>query len=462
MNPSVSIIVPVYNARKTIARCIESIINQEFQDFELLLVNDGSKDDSGQICDSYAAQDKRIRVIHKDNSGVSDSRNMALDLAKGKYIQFLDSDDWITTDATNLFFRAAEDHHCDMVISDFYRVVGQRVSHKGDIDDDAVMTREDYAAHMMENPADFYYGVLWNKLYRRDLVEEHSLRMDTNINWCEDFLFNLEYIRYAKVFYALHAPIYYYVKRKGSLASQGISISKTVKMKLNVFEYYNNFYKHVLEEEDYEKNRLQVYRFFIDAAGDGTVPPSILPGSKKLGDERVFVNTEILQAEGPAGDAYRKRKLLEHYLEPVALKGDLKVADVRLLLCLCEKHEWDSRRELADFAGISRTNLTSGLQRLTMKGFLKIEEVKEPKPSRKSKAAGEVQGKAEKPETRRKDRKTKVTVTILPTAEAVMKELALAQRDYDEARFVGFTEEELIKYADLSEKIKENTKRILG
>ena len=120
----------------------------------------------------------------------------------------------------------------------------------------------------------------------------------------------------------------------------------------------------------------------------------------------VVVNALVgmLQAEGPAGDAYRKRKLLEHYLEPVALKGDLKVADVRLLLCLCEKHEWDSRRELADFAGISRTNLTSGLQRLTMKGFLKIEEVKEPKPSRKSKAAGEVQGKAEKPETRRKDR----------------------------------------------------------
>ena len=174
-------------------------------------------------------------------------------------------------------------------------------------------------------------------------------------------MYKRQYIRYAKVFYALHAPIYYYVKRKGSLASQGISISKTVKMKLNVFEYYNNFYKHVLEEEDYEKNRLQVYRFFIDAAGDGNVPPSILPGSKKLGDERVFVNTEILQAEGPAGDAYRKRKLLEHYLEPVALKGDLKVMDVRLLLCLCEKHEWDSRRELADFAGISRTNLTLSL-----------------------------------------------------------------------------------------------------
>ena len=447
MRPMVSIIVPVYNAEQYLRRCVDSILNQEYTDFEVFLVNDGSTDSSGDICEEYGNKDTRVIVIQKENTGVSDSRNLALDRARGKYLQFLDSDDWITPDATRLFVRAAEEYGCDMVISDFYRVVGERLSPKGDIEEEGVLTQEEFAAHMMENPADFYYGVLWNKLYRRDLVEEHSLRMDTNINWCEDFLFNLEYIRYAKVFYALHTPIYYYV---------------TVKMKLNVFEYYNNFYKHVLEEEDYEKNRLQVYRFFIDAAGDGTVPPSILPGSKKLGDERVFVNTEILQAEGPAGDAYRKRKLLEHYLEPVALKGDLKVADVRLLLCLCEKHEWDSRRELADFAGISRTNLTSGLQRLTMKGFLKIEEVKEPKPSRKSKAAGEVQGKAEKPETRRKDRKTKVTVTILPTAEAVMKELALAQRDYDEARFVGFTEEELIKYADLSEKIKENTKRILG
>ena len=462
MRPMVSIIVPVYNAEQYLRRCVDSILNQEYTDFEVFLVNDGSTDSSGDICEEYGNKDTRVIVIQKENTGVSDSRNLALDRARGKYLQFLDSDDWITPDATRLFVRAAEEYGCDMVISDFYRVVGERLSPKGDIEEEGVLTQEEFAAHMMENPADFYYGVLWNKLYRRDLVEEHSLRMDTNINWCEDFLFNLEYIRYAKVFYALHAPIYYYVKRKGSLASQGISISKTVKMKLNVFEYYNNFYKHVLEEEDYEKNRLQVYRFFIDAAGDGNVPPSILPGAKKLGDERVFVNTEILQAEGPAGEDYRKRKLLEHYLEPVALKGDLKVMDVCLLLCLCEKHEWDSRRELADFAGISRTNLTSGLQRLTMKGFLKIEEVKEPKPSRKSKAAGEVQGKAEKPETRRKDRKTKVTVTILPTAEAVMKELALAQRDYDEARFVGFTEEELIKYADLSEKIKENTKRILG
>lgn len=462
MRPMVSIIVPIYNAEQYLRRCVDSILNQEYTDYELLLVNDGSTDASGDICEEYGDRDPRVIVIQKENTGVSDSRNRALDRARGKYLQFLDSDDWITPDATRLFVRAAEEYGCDMVISDFYRVVGERLSPKGDIEEEGVLTREEFAAHMMENPADFYYGVLWNKLYRRDIVEEHKLRMDTDISWCEDFMFNLEYIRYAKVFYALHAPIYYYVKRKGSLASQGINISKTVKMKLNVFEYYNNFYKHVLEEEDYEKNRLQVYRFFIDAAGDGTVPPSILPGSKKLGDERVFVNTEILQAEGPAGEDYRKRKLLEHYLEPVALKGDLKVMDVCLLLCLCEKHEWDSRRELADFAGITRTNLTSGLQRLTMKGFLKVEEVKEPKPSKKDKTTGKNKMKAaEMAETKRKERGGRIAVTILPAADAVMKELEMAQRDYDAARFAGFTEEEHIKYAELSEKIKENTKNIL-
>ena len=462
MEPKVSIIVPVYNAQEYLKRCVDSILSQDYRDFELLLMDDGSKDASGEICDAYAQQDGRVRVIHKENSGVSDTRNQALELARGTFLQFLDSDDWIVPEATRLLVRSMEEYNCDMVISDFYRVSGERLAQKGDIEEDKVMSRQEFASYMIENPADFYYGVLWNKLYRRDIVEEHKLRMDTDISWCEDFMFNLEYIRYAKVFYALHAPIYYYVKRKGSLASQGINISKTVKMKLNVFEYYNNFYKHVLEEEDYEKNRLQVYRFFIDAAGDGTVPPSILPGSKKLGDERVFVNTEILQAEGPAGEDYRKRKLLEHYLEPVALKGDLKVMDVRLLLCLCEKHEWDSRRELADFAGITRTNLTSGLQRLTMKGFLKVEEVKEPKPSKKDKTTGKNKMKAaEMAETKRKGRGGRIAVTILPAADAVMKELEMAQRDYDAARFAGFTEEELIKYAELSEKIKENTKNIL-
>ena len=126
----------------------------------------------------------------------------------------MDSDDWLTPDATKLMVRAAEEHGCDMVISDFYRVVGDMVSRKGDIESDCVIDREEFASFMMENPADYYYGVLWNKLYRRDLVNRFGIRMDAEISWCEDFMFNLEYVRYAETFYALRTPVYYYVKTK--------------------------------------------------------------------------------------------------------------------------------------------------------------------------------------------------------------------------------------------------------
>ena len=434
MNPTVSIIVPVYNAEATISRCIESIINQEYRDFELLLIDDGSTDSSGTICDRYAAEDSRIRLIHKENTGVSETRNMALDLACGTYLQFLDSDDWITPNATRLFVEEAERYHCDMVISDFYRVVGKRVAHKGDIDDDCVLTQEEFSAHMLQNPADFYYGVLWNKLYRRDIVEKYHLRMNPEISWCEDFMFNLEYIRHAEVFYALQVPVYYYVKTKGSLASQGMSISKTIKMKLMVFEYYNNFYKHVLDEEDYEKNRLQVYRFLVDAAGDGAVPPSFFSGSKKLGEERNSVSQEVVAGECILMDDYRDRKLLDYYLEPIAQKNNLTLGEVRLLLCLSQLRHIGTRKEIADFAGITVRSLSLLLQRLSLKNMLKCEE----------------------------NRTTKeLKITFLPLASPIQNEIAAAQSNFEQAKYAGFTEDELIQYATLTEKIKNNIQKIL-
>ena len=438
MEPTVSIIVPVYNAEHTIPRCIESILNQEYSDFELLLVNDGSTDGSGAICDAYAARDARIRVIHKENTGVSDTRNTALTQARGTYLQFLDSDDWITPDATSSLVRAAESAQCDLVVSDFYRVVGERVSQKGDIDDDGVMTREEYAAHMMENPADFYYGVLWNKLYRRSIVEAHHLRMDPEISWCEDFMFNLEYIRYAETFRALQVPIYYYVKTKGSLANQSLTISKTVKMKLTVFEYYQRFFKSVLDEEEYEKSRLKVYRFLLDAAGDGSVPPPILPNSRKLGNERMQVSPDVLGGEGVLYDAFRERKLLERYLETAALKNDLALPDAKLLLALRDLAFQPTRRELADFVNLPRGTLSLSLQKLTGRGLVKLTEVR-----------------------RKAERFKRLDITFSEAAQPILADLETARQDYETSRLASLTPDELEQHDLLAGKIQAHIRDVL-
>ena len=438
MQPTVSIIVPVYNAESTLPRCVDSILTQQYTDFELLLVDDGSTDSSGSLCDGYAAQDARVRAFHQENAGVSSARNLALDRARGTYLQFLDSDDWITADATRSLVRAAEAHRCDLVIADFYRVVGERLSRKGDIDEDAVLTREEYAAHMMENPADFYYGVLWNKLYRREIVEKHRLRMDPEISWCEDFMFNLEYMRHIETICVLRTPIYYYVKRKGSLVNQGMNISRVIRMKLMVFEYYNNFYKHVLDEEDYEKYRLQVYRFLVDSAGDGTVLPSILGRAKRLGEERTAVSREAVMEDSVLAERYRERKLFEYYLEPVAIKCNLPMVEMTLLFYVSGARRSYTRKELADLLNISRTRLRTALQRLSGRGMIRTAEVKE-----------------------ENGRKRQLEIFLQPAASLLEGDFQAVRRDYEEARFRGFDREELDAYRELSEKIRENVRRIL-
>lgn len=439
MNPKVSIIIPIYNAEKHLRRCVDSVLKQDFEDFELILMNDGSRDSSGMICDTYAEKDGRVRVVHKENSGVSDTRNQAMALARGEYLQFLDSDDWITPDATGLLVRMATDHQCEMVIADFYRVIGERVSPKGKIREDGILSRDEFAMEMMENPADFYYGVLWNKLYRRDIIEKNNLCMDKDISWCEDFIFNMEYIRHVKQVYALHVPMYYYVKTPGSLVSQGTSIAKTIQMKRTVFKCYKEFYKEVFKEEDYEKIRLQVYRFLIDAAGDGAVGPTILPGSMKLGDERISVSLNVAEGVGILFDTYREGILLDRYLETVAIKYDLSFEDVKLIFYLSQADEGCTLKEMSDVTQIKRRKLITSIQKLITKEYIKL---KTPVDLEKKKGA-------------------KVEYEFLNNAESIIFDLLTAKSTYLQVKYSGFTEEEIEQYEVLAARMRENVQRAL-
>jgi len=439
MDLLVSIIVPVYNAEKYLKRCVDSILSQDYPHFELLLMDDGSRDSSGEICDAYAQKDARVRVVHKENSGVSDTRNQALDLARGEYIQFLDSDDWIVPEATRLLVRSMEQYSCDMVISDFYRVSGERVAQKGDIEEDKVMTRQEFAACMIENPADFYYGVLWNKLYRREIIEANKIRMDVSISWCEDFLFNLEYIRHASSFYALQVPVYYYLKRKGSLVTQGMSISNTVHMKINIFEYYNEFYKDVYDHEDYADIKRQVYSFFWAAAKDGSVPPALLPGSKKLGEERRRILREEVEGKNPVMTLYRFRQLLEYQLGFVAKKNNLSPDEAIILCALYQCGPFKSMRRLSEVTGVGLRRLFLSMQSLERKKYIDTIQEKDSD----------------------KEKKERNRIVLCAEAEKICQDLELMQKDMDEICLSGFSEEEKRSYADMQERTHDNIIRFI-
>lgn len=434
-NPIVSIIVPVYNAENSLRRCIDSVLRQNYEDFELILVNDGSQDSSGAICDNYAAKDSRVHVVHKENSGVSDSRNTALLQARGTYIQFVDADDWIAPEATGLLAATAVAYDCDMVISDFYRVIDNRIAHKGDIQEEGLLSRKEFASYMMEKPADYYYGVLWNKLYKKELIDQYQLYMDSKISWCEDFMFNLEYICHIRNIYVLRVPLYYYVRTKHSLSSQGANITKTIQIKVTVFEYYNKFYREVFGEDDYEKSRLQVYRFLMDAASDGVVPPASLPGTLKLGEERVQINPALLENNDVLSDIYMKKKCLEFCLQSVSFRYDLQMNEVCLLLCLSQNKEMCTRKELADFIGCSKRKISRSLQNLKTRNYITW--------------------------TEHKTNHKVLDIRVLPAALPILESLKNVQNAYRQICFSGFSEEEAKIYDAMSKKTKENILKTL-
>lgn len=364
----VSVIVPVYNAEKALERCIDSILNQEYKDLELIAVDDGSKDRSGEILDAYAKADPRVVVIHKENGGVSDTRNRALDIAQGEYVQFLDADDWIPADSTKVMVRAIEESGADLVTADFYRVVGNNIARKGSITTSEVLTRQEYAEWMMDSPADYYYGVLWNKLYRRQIIEQYHLRMDKTLSFCEDFVYNLEYILRCKTIIPLQIPVYYYVKTDGSLVSQNLNFSRIVQMKTSIYEYYNAFFKQVLDKKEYSQERINIARFLVSAATDDMAIP-LLPGTRKLGEENVKILYNADKSRDPVSAAYYMNKVFDRLLNSVAMKHDLDLRDVRVFYALHGAGRIFSPRELSDFTGISQTMILLSLQKLASRSL---------------------------------------------------------------------------------------------
>lgn len=203
ITPLVSIIVPVYNAEKFIHKCIDSIRTQTYENFELILVDDGSTDNSGIICDEYAQKESRIITIHKPNNGVSSARNKGLDTATGEFITFIDSDDCINPQfLEKLLYNIADLTICS-VITNLNREYSL-INHIYDL------PSESHIISTLVN--NIFLKTPWGKLFKREIIIKNNLRFDENIRYGEDTLFVLNYIKDIKNIACISNPLYYYTE----------------------------------------------------------------------------------------------------------------------------------------------------------------------------------------------------------------------------------------------------------
>ncbi len=236
--PLLTVVVPVYNVEKYLYSCIESILRQSFTDFELILVDDGSSDKSGEICDKYALKDERIIVIHKLNSGVSSARNVALDIAKGKYVTFVDSDDTISADfAVNIEYAEANPH-IDWILIPMKVICFDKVIFHNTTESSILSEAKEvysFLLERMEKVGPFCTG----NIYRRDCYfnGDNGLRFPLNQNFEDKSLF-LPMISRTTCLYISIQGMYYYRIRENSITTSQFALDKYIdsfKSEIDVF-----------------------------------------------------------------------------------------------------------------------------------------------------------------------------------------------------------------------------------
>ena len=226
----VSVIVPIYNVEKYLPECLDSILSQSLKNIEVIAVDDGSTDRSGDILDEYARRDRRLKVVHKSHGGVSEARNEAMKHVQGKYVGFLDSDDWVDREMYEVMYRTAEDKNVDIVMCGYVREFPDHSKVKAmDMKDGTVVRGKtgcrEFARRMigpiagepfMTENLDMH-STIWNKLYSARLLKDISFLSLKDIGSCEDLLFNLYVFNNASSFSFIDKPYYHY--RKTSVSS---------------------------------------------------------------------------------------------------------------------------------------------------------------------------------------------------------------------------------------------------
>ncbi|MCD7033138.1 glycosyltransferase [Metabacillus sp. GX 13764] len=250
--PSVSIIVPIYNMEKYLVRCLDSIVNQELQDLEIICVNDGSNDSSRRILEEYSARDKRITLIHKENEGVSAARNTGIEASTGEYIGFVDPDDWIEPYMYSQLFKAAVKENSDIVMCSYIREFGTHSKAK-ELNLPEKLTNDQIGElirkligpikNEVANPELLdAWGTVWSKIYRRSLLKENEIRFIDlkEIGTNEDTLFNLYSFSHANAAYFINYPFYHYWRANNQSVTSYYK-EDLLEQWLNLFRLFEKF-----------------------------------------------------------------------------------------------------------------------------------------------------------------------------------------------------------------------------
>jgi len=243
--PIVSIIVPIYNVEAYLERCIHSLINQTLQDIEIILVNDGSKDKCGEICEKYAKIDSRIKIIHKPNGGLSSARNSGLDIANGEFIGFIDADDWVEKRMFEVLVNNATKNGSDIVVCNYRSVYCPEKNQPSKaslaLDDGLIeVDKLGLSRYILDYFLPFKHAYcVWNKLYKNDLIKTHNIRFEPNQEiYAEDILFNLYYSCHTKLISTTPEVFVNYFRHSNSLSSFPNTLLSRLTRMVKRFEKY--------------------------------------------------------------------------------------------------------------------------------------------------------------------------------------------------------------------------------
>ncbi len=298
-SPHISIIIPVYNTSKYLRQTLDSVIRQSFTDWELIIVDDGSTDDSGLVCDEYAARDMRIRVIHKPNGGVSSARNVGIKAAVGQYISFIDGDDYVERDFLEKMYCAIENHHADIVCC---RLVfgSSRGSWSQKAHATSFYNRKEAIVQMLLPFS--YHGWPVNKLYRKDIIANRELLFDEKLKYCEDEVFVLQYLLSIERCVYLPDALYHYVQNENS-ANNSIYTQKT-------------FNRSCLDRHKADEMNLQTIRHLNDKTLERAF-------KARMFDSFMATSDKLLATYRDEKDVwdYLKRNLRKYYFYHLSTKG---------------------------------------------------------------------------------------------------------------------------------------------